>query len=87
MDLSADLLVLEVLAFEDPVEVVQLVLDLLQLEVVDRRDLHLADDLEARRPRADTELDVHVVAGRNDRKKTPRLQQNTKPAFPTSSCF
>ena len=66
MDLSADLLVLEVLALEDPVEVVQLVLDLLQLEVVDRRDLHLADDLEARLSRADTELDVqHVGAGRD----------------------
>ena len=76
VDLCADLLVLEVLAFEDPVEVVQLVLDLLQLEVVDRRDLHLADDLEARLSLADTELDVqHVVAGRNAR-KNDRAQPN-----------
>ena len=70
--LLADCGVLEVLVFEDPVEVVQLVLDLLELKVVDGRDLDLADDLEARVAvvRKDLESDVeHVVAGRNARMK------------------
>ena len=79
VDLSADLLVLEVFALEDPVEVVQLVLDLLQLEVVDRRDLHLADDLEARLSLADPELDVqHVVSGKELRSPEHEIRKKKK---------